>query len=94
MEKVTRKSEINVYLDNCINAYHSKGISACVKALEHHILSKKVKFPLLEFCGTSLFQKVATDEHIELCDNIEALKTEGGNVILGIMLQHSLSENF
>ena len=94
MELVTRKPIITAYLKPSLDAYHTKGISACVFELEHQILNKKVKFPLLEFCGTKLFQEIASEEHITLCDEIEALKTEGGNVLLGIIMQHRLSVNF
>lgn len=91
---VTRKSELKTYLELCLEAYNSDGLPACVKALELHILSRKVKFPLLEFCGRTLYDHVDPEEHIPLCDGIEALKTEGGNVLLGILLQCRLKGHF
>lgn len=94
MQVVTRKSEIREYLNDCLTAYQLKGITACLTELENQILTKKVKFPLLEFCGNELFQKIKQEEHIELCDKIEELKTEGGNVILGVILQNRLNTNF
>ena len=94
MHIVTRKSEISEYLDTCLKAYHTNGIKACVDKLKGEILSKKVKFPLLEYCAHELFREVKQDEQIALCDKIERLKTEGGNVILGIMLQNRLHEHF
>ncbi len=91
---VTKKSDIKEYLDNCINIYSSKGVSACVQALDNQILNKKVKFPLLEYCGHSFYQMLPEKEQIEFCDKIEMLKREGGNVVLGIMLQNRLAEHF
>lgn len=94
MNIVTRKSEIKIYLSNCIQAYHQKGITACVAELNSQILNRKVRFPLLEFCAHELSHEIKADEQILLCDKIEALKTEGGNVILGIMLQNRLKNHF
>ena len=94
MQIVTRKSEIKIYLDKVLQAYHSKGVSACVKELEKQILTKKVKFPLLEFCSHELYRTLQEKEHIEYCDEVEKLKTEGGNVILGILLQDRLTNHF
>ncbi len=94
MQVVTRKSEIREYLKESLSAYRSKGLSACLTELENQILNKKVKFPLLEFCGNELYREVKQEEQIELCDKIETLKTEGGNVILGIILQNRLSSHF
>ena len=94
MQTITRKSDIQIHLDQCISAYHRKGINACIKELNQLILKRKVKFPLLEYCGKTLYQEIAKDEQILLCDQIEALKTEGGNVLLGIILQSRLPDHF
>ncbi|MDO5977325.1 DNA alkylation repair protein [Flavivirga spongiicola] len=94
MNIVTRKSEIKIYLSNCIQAYHQKGITACLAELSNQILNRKVKFPLLEFCAHELSREIKENEQILLCDKIEALKTEGGNVILGIILQNRLEDHF
>lgn len=94
MSVVTRKSEINKYLDLCISAYQEKGLSACITSLNDQILIRKVKFPLLEYCAHQLTKEVKATEQIELCDGIEALKTEGGNVIIGILLQNGLENHF
>lgn len=94
MRVITRKSEIRTLLRECIQAYHANGVSACLTALENQILNKKIKFPLLEFCAHELYQEVKQEEQIELCDKIERLKTEGGNVLLGIILQNRLNNHF
>ncbi|MCG8328044.1 MAG: DNA alkylation repair protein [Chitinophagales bacterium] len=94
METVTRKSEVKIYLDQCIHTYKTKGTAALAKAIRTHILSRKVKFPLLEYCAHTLHQTVADEEQIDLCDTIEAYKTEGGNVLLGIILQDRLEKHY
>ncbi|WP_223034301.1 DNA alkylation repair protein [Hanstruepera marina] len=94
MQVVTRKSEIKELINICTKEYESKGLNACLLEMENYILTKKIKFPLLEFCGDELYQKVKQEEHIDLCNKIEELKTEGGNVILGIILQNRLNTCF
>lgn len=94
MSIVTKKSEVKEYLQPCVTAYQEKGLEACLSELHHQILRKKVKFPLLEFCAHQLSEAIKPNEQIALCDGIEALKTEGGNVILGIMLQNRLVDHF
>lgn len=94
MELVTRKSVVQTYLDEVLSAYQASGNAAGVAALDQQILSKKVKFPLLEYCGHVLYQTIPAQEQILFCDQVEALKTEGGNVILGIVLQNRLEDHF
>lgn len=94
MRIITRKSEIKELLELCLSKYQTDGLAASVSELHALILSQKVKFPLLEYCGTQFFLTLPEQEHLLLCDSIHALKTEGGNVILGIMLQHRLKTHF
>lgn len=94
MRLVTRKSEIKELLTLCINTYYSDDLDACVSEFNKEILSHKVKFPLLEYCGETLYKTFSENEHIPFCDQIQALETEGGNVILGIILQKRLANHF
>ncbi len=94
MHIVTRKFEVKIYLDQCVLVYQTMGLTACVKELHIQVLKRKVRFPLLEYCAKTLYQKIPESEHIIFCDQIEALHTEGGNVILGMMLQIRLIDNF
>ncbi|WP_430411365.1 DNA alkylation repair protein [Kordia sp.] len=94
MKTITRKSDINVLLEKCFTAYQIDHLAGCISTLQVHILSQKVKFPLLEFCAAQLYERIPQREHISLCDGVHALKTEGGNVILGILLQKRLTEHF
>lgn len=94
MKTITRKSEITILLEKCLSAYHSGGLAKCISELDALILSNKVKFPLLEYCAEQFYTQLSKTEHILFCDNIQSLKTEGGNVILGIILQKRLEDNF
>ena len=94
MRVITRKSEIKELLIKCFNLYHAEGLDECLHELETLILSQKVKFPLLEYCAQEFYNRLQPNEHLPFCDKIQALKTEGGNVILGIMLQKRLDNHF
>jgi len=94
MRLITRKSEINVLLASCLESYKNAGLSACIKQTHQNILLNKVKFPLLEHCAASFYSEITYNQHIQFCDAIEALKTEGGNVLLGIFLQKRLSTDY
>ena len=90
----TRKGDISPLIDKSIEIYRSHGLSALSDDLHANILKHKVKFPLLEFCAKTLFVNLNPDDQIELRDDVCKRKTEGGNVILGIILQHRLPHVF
>ena len=46
---------------------------------------------MLEYSAEILFEGIKVEDHINLCDKIHTLKTEGGNVILGKLLQLRLA---
>ena len=94
MQVVTRKSDVKEYLKPCLTTYQQEGVGACVEIFERQILSKKVKFPLLEFCAHELYKEIKEEEQLIFCDEVEKLKTEGGNVILGIILQNRLVHEY
>lgn len=94
MHTITRKSDLKIPVEQSISAYRGGGIENCVRVLNTEILSNKVKFPLLEYVARELHRELPAEKHLELCDQVEALKTEGGNVILGMVLQCRLPEHF
>ena len=94
MQLITRKSEVRIRIQECILAYNQEGLAACCDAVYKTLLSHKVKFPLLEFCAIQLYETLLDIDQIPFCDQIQSLKTEGGNVILGIMLQKRLEDHF
>lgn len=91
---ISRKSEIKELLAQCLTVYHKGTLTDCVDKVNALILSQKVKFPLLEYCAEQCHNQLQKEEHIPFCDMVQALKTEGGNVILGLMLQKRLESDF
>ncbi len=94
MQYITRKSDIRIRLQECLQTYDEEGLIACCDVTYKTLLSHKVKFPLLEFCGEQFYEHLLEIDHIPFCDHIQSLKTEGGNVILGIMLQKRLDHHY
>lgn len=83
----TRKADINPLLERSIEVYNQQGVAALIANFHASILAHKVKFPLLEYCAKTLFVKVTPQDQITFCDAVCVQKTEGGNVILGIIMQ-------
>ena len=94
MKVISRKSEVQPIIDECILSYRQGGIHQCVENLHALLLKKHVKFPLLDHCGYELYLNTPLEKHVELCNGIERLKTEGGNVLLGTILQRRLEDHF
>jgi hypothetical protein len=94
MAIITSKAAIKPELTEILSAYRSGGLNACTDELNARILQRKVKFPILEYCGEILYSTIPEEEQLVLCDRIEAFKTEGGNVVLGILLRKRLTAHF
>ncbi|GAA5035779.1 DNA alkylation repair protein [Marivirga lumbricoides] len=94
MTVITRKSDLKAQWELCVKSYVPGQISLFVEKLHEVILSQKVKFPLLEYCAHKMFDFLPDTEHILVCDKIESLKTEGGNVLIGKILQLRLVVDF
>ncbi|WP_298511306.1 DNA alkylation repair protein [uncultured Kordia sp.] len=94
MRLITKKSEIKEILEKSFVIYNQNGLEGFVNAIHSEILANKVKFPILEYCGETIYEKLPENQHILFCDHIQQLKTEGGNVLLGIILQKRLKSHF
>lgn len=93
MEVITKKSDIRSKLEVFNEVFRSSGLDALVHEVHQRLLLAKVKFPLLEFASHELFNLIPEKEQLLFCDKIEEFKTEGGNVILGIILQLRLKNH-
>lgn len=87
LESISRKPIIKSFVDESLEAYKKEGFECLVDSLCNNILSKKVKFPLLEYAARLYYEGIEEEFHIIFCDLVEARKLEGGNVILGSLLQ-------
>lgn len=67
---------------------------ALVSCLHDTILKAKVRFPLLEFAATELYNSIPESKQLPLIDKVIALHTIGGNVLAGIFLQKRLLKHF
>ena len=94
MKTITKKGDLKNELDLCLSKITSGNINSFVEELNHRILRKKVKFPLLEYCASEINMSAAEQYHVSICDQISALRTIGGNVIIGILLQKRLADHF
>ncbi len=92
MKSITRKAEIKETLSYAIQA-NAMDPAGLAEVLHARLLSSKVKFPLLEYCGEVLFHEIPPHLHLELCEEISALKTIGGDVIIALVLRLQLAEN-
>ncbi len=94
MKTITRKPEIREAANTCLEAYQDQGIDVAVQVLHAELLRHKVKFPLLEYATTLLYEALPEDEQLNFCDQVRQLQTIGGNVILGKMLQQRLPDHY
>lgn len=62
--------------------------------IDQELLSLKIRFPILEYCTFKLLDLIPEDQQIEFCDLISDHRREGGNVLLGIMLQKRTDKFF
>lgn len=94
MRVITRKGELKEEMIFCTEAYTEQGLEACWREFDQRILQAKVKFPLLEFCASILYELLDKKEQLSFCDWVSKGGSEGGNVILGILLQKRMPNYF
>ncbi len=94
MSIITSRAVIRPLVEAAIADYHSQGIDAFVKTIHETILSKKIKFPVLEYAAKELYQAIPGQDEIAVTDRIIDLQALGGNVIAGYMLQLRLGDHF
>lgn len=91
MKSITKKNDVKEELDVCLSGFRSTDIRPFVLELNIRLLQAKIKFPLLEYCAQEIHTSIPETLHIEICDQINQLKTIGGNVLIGIILQKRLT---
>ena len=94
MKTTTRKSEIKVELEQCFSLLETSGIDSFIDALHSRILSSKVKFPLLEYCGVEIINRIDQSDHLVVCNKLVGTETIGENVIIGTILKQRLEIDF
>ena len=94
MSVITRKGDLKTEWEICKQTFDAKNLAPFIQSIHERILLRKVKFPLLEYCAEEIYTLLPDSLHIPFCDAIESLKTEGGNVLLGKILQLRLDAHF
>lgn len=94
MRKISRKEDIKAEWEACKQVFNAEKMDLFINSVYERILTQKVKFPLLEYCAEEIYKLLPPETQISFCDVIEKLKTEGGNVILGKVLQLRLPQHF
>lgn len=85
---------MNPILEECSSKFHQDGIHGLVTSVHENILKRKVKFPILEYATKRFYEELPDELQLPFCDQIHLLKTEGGNVVLGYLLQCRLEKHF
>lgn len=94
MKAITRKSEIKEELERCFLSLENGGIDSFVATINKRILSSKVKFPLLEYCGQEIIHRVNPSDHLAICHKLTGSQTIGENVLIGTILKLRLENDF
>ncbi|EQA52024.1 DNA alkylation repair protein [Leptospira kmetyi] len=93
MDSITSKKEIKSILDSILSS-SNQNENAIADEIVSELLSKKIKFPLLEFAAKELYSGVPERNQIPITDRIIERRTIGGNVIAGMILQLRSDKHF
>jgi len=91
---ISSRAQIKPFIEQAVNAYEEAGIAVCIASLRKTILSKKVRFPILEYVGQQLYADILLEEQVVLMEGIVDLDIVGGYVLAGMILQMRLSQRF
>lgn len=87
MEIVTRKPLVEAAVAECMQVFRKKGLAAFTIKVRDELLGKKIRFPLLEYAASIIFEQLPLSRQIDFCDSIIDLHTIGGNTLAGKILQ-------
>lgn len=94
MESISSKIIIKQVVAEALIAFQHHGPEAFTGLLYDTLLTKKVRFPLLEYAAKEIAAVVPYDQQIDLLDRIIDLKEIGSQVLAGMILQLRLNQNF
>jgi 3-methyladenine DNA glycosylase AlkD len=93
MNVIQSKAEVKQLLEKIIHVGNSEP-DKLVAGINTHLLTKKIRFPLLEYASRELYQFIPDQNQNSIADKIIELHSIGGNVLAGIILQLRLKEHF
>ena len=91
---ITRQGDVRERLAPGLAAYREQGLDALAQSLDEHLLSQKVRFPLLEYAARQLIEVVPEQEHLEFAEKIFAIEKTGCYVLIGIFLQYRSRDHY
>lgn len=94
MDIITTRAVVKGAVYKAIKQYKDAGMDALADTLHKDLLTKKVRFPLLEYAAAELEKGIPLNKQIPLIDKIIDMGEIGGNVIAGIILQQRLEACF
>jgi 3-methyladenine DNA glycosylase AlkD len=87
MESITRKPLVEAAVNRSLQVFDKKGPAVFVAKVQDELLSKKIRFPLLEYAAEIIFEKLPASKQLAFCDFVAELHTIGGNTLVGKILQ-------
>jgi 3-methyladenine DNA glycosylase AlkD len=93
-EVIYSKAKVSLLIQNAVDKAGTGDIPLLAAELNKEVLTKKIKFPVLEHCAKELYGILDNEKHIEFLDNLVQNKEMGSWVIAGKLLQYRLDKNF
>ena len=90
----TKKQVLYELIEDCFSKVESKDMQLLSDSIYQKILIHKIKFPLLEYTASLLYDRIDEQKQILFCNCIETYRNIGGNVLLGILLQKRLPSHY
>ena len=93
IKTITRKSELAPIMAKLVASCQNGLGEVFWNTLQKDVLEHKVKFPLLEQLGETLFRHVPPAQQLYLLDTLVEMDYEGGYVIAGTFLSKIMAKN-
>jgi hypothetical protein len=94
MKIISGKAAVKDLMSPIIDKCASMSDEAFVSALHAALLTKKIRFPTLEYAAKEILVAVPQKRQIPIADGIMKLQEIGGNTMVGMILQLRLSKHF
>ena len=94
MKIIGGRAELKPILDAVITVYRAEGIDPFIKILHEAVLKRKIRYPVLEYAATELYNIIPDEEQVQVTDRIIMLGENGSEVIAGKILQLRLPRHY
>ncbi|NNF00516.1 MAG: DNA alkylation repair protein, partial [Pyrinomonadaceae bacterium] len=90
---ITKKSTVDPIIESMYICIEEKDYYGCIALLHKKILTKKTKFPILEYVTHELFRRIPEPCQIPFCDKVTQLNEMSSSVVTGTALQIRLDKH-